>query len=309
MSDYDEKTKLTSRLRVIAPPSPEKHRRPYLVVLAGANVGESFPLDKPAMVIGRSPDCDVCLRGDGISRRHARIVAREGAYLVEDLGSTNGTVVNGVRSARRVLAEGDKLTVGEQAVLKFTWQDGLEATAQKQLWELALRDPLTRLFNRRYFLDRLEAEFAYAVRHHTPLAVLLFDVDLFKSVNDTYGHLTGDMVLRRLSAEVTAVLRQEDVFARYGGEEFGVICREVSLGGGIAAAERLRALVESIGFEHAGQKFTVSISVGVSALPDPTTVQAVQLVERADTALYRAKREGRNRVIAAEMGMEDVPTQ
>ena len=124
----------------------------------------------------------------------------------------------------------------------------------------------------------------------------MFDIDHFKKVNDTYGHLAGDDVLTELSTLLTTTLRTEDVFARYGGEEFAVICRGIDLSQAQVVGERLRKAVEKFRFVHEGTVIPVTISVGVAGLPDPAVKDASDLVARADEALYQSKHGGRNRV-------------
>jgi diguanylate cyclase (GGDEF)-like protein len=164
------------------------------------------------------------------------------------------------------------------------------------MYESALRDGLTKAFNKKYFTDRLESEFTFAVRHVSPLTLVLFDIDHFKKVNDTYGHQAGDYVLSEISTLLTAALRAEDVFARYGGEEFAVICRGSDVMQGQIVAERMRKAVENHKFVFEGTHIPLTISVGVAGLPDPAVKDAVELVSLADQALYKSKNGGRNRV-------------
>jgi diguanylate cyclase (GGDEF)-like protein len=162
--------------------------------------------------------------------------------------------------------------------------------------DAALRDGLTRIYNKKFFLDRLETEFAYARRHKSVLSLVMFDVDYFKRVNDTHGHLAGDAVLVHLSRITQATIRTEDVLARYGGEEFAVICRGTPLLNAGVLGERLRTRVELENFDYQGTRLPVTISVGVAALPEANVSLASELIRDADSALYEAKRTGRNRV-------------
>jgi diguanylate cyclase (GGDEF)-like protein len=270
--------------------------RAYLIVLAGTNVGEMFKLDDNESVIGRSTGVTIRLTDDGISRRHARVVQEGGEVTIEDLKSANGTLVNGSTIERHVLRDGDKIRLGSTTILKFTYHDHLDESFQQQMYDAALRDGLTRAFNKKYFLDRLDTEIAYARRHKAHLSLHMFDVDHFKKVNDTYGHLAGDYVLTKLSKIAVAALRTEDVFARYGGEEFGVICRAVPLGNAGVLGERLRSRVEASVFEFDGKRIPITISVGVAAHPDLPVETSAQLIAAADEALYEAKNGGRNMV-------------
>jgi diguanylate cyclase (GGDEF)-like protein len=271
--------------------------RAYLIVLAGSNVGEMYRLEEGETFLGRGQTVTVRLNDDGISRKHARIFQSGGEVVIEDLQSSNGTIVNGAPVSMQLLKDGDKIRLGSTTILKFTYNDHLDESFQQQMYEAALRDGLTKAFNKKYFLDRLETEIAYAKRHVTHLSLLMFDVDHFKRVNDTHGHLAGDYVLQRLARVAASTVRTEDVFARYGGEEFGVICRGVPLQNAGVLAERLRAMVEATPFEHEGVRMPITISVGVAGHPETEIENGTQLIAAADAALYEAKRGGRNRVI------------
>jgi diguanylate cyclase (GGDEF)-like protein len=277
--------------------------RAYLIVLAGSNVGEMYEVEGPETVLGRGAVATIRLNDDGISRRHARLVRGAGQeFVIEDLNSSNGTQVNGDTVSQRILRDGDKIRLGSTTILKFTYHDHLDVSFQQQMLDAALRDGLTKAFNKRYFLGRLETELAYAKRHRAPLSLVMFDVDHFKRVNDTYGHLAGDYVLQKISKLTQNTVRTEDVFARYGGEEFGVICRGVTLGNAGILGERLRAIVEQTTFEHEGTRMPITISVGVAAYPDLPMESSEQLIAAADEALYQAKRTGRNRVLLKHGG-------
>jgi diguanylate cyclase (GGDEF)-like protein len=164
------------------------------------------------------------------------------------------------------------------------------------MYESALRDGLTKVFNRRYFTDHLEKEFAYALRHDTPLALIFIDIDHFKAINDTHGHTAGDTVLTELSALLMSLLRTEDVLARFGGEEFTILCRGTDLASARIVAERLRSAVERRRFEVDRKRIPVTISVGVAAVPDPSIKDDAAFLAGADRAMYDAKTSGRNRV-------------
>jgi diguanylate cyclase (GGDEF)-like protein len=268
----------------------------YLVVLAGSNLGEMYKIEGPESIVGRAVSAQLRLNDDGISRRHCRVLSIGGRVVIEDLGSANGTVVNGEIVQHRELKEGDKIRLGANTLLKFTYQDKLDETFQQQMYDAALRDGLTKAYNKKFFLDRLDTEFAYARRHKTMLSLVMFDVDHFKKVNDNYGHLAGDAVLVHLSRITHSMLRAEDVAARYGGEEFAIICRGIPLLNAGVVGERLRAAVESAHFDFQGKRLPVTISVGVSALPEAKAAGPSEFIGFADEALYEAKRSGRNRV-------------
>jgi diguanylate cyclase (GGDEF)-like protein len=282
-----------------AQPAAETETLPaaaYLVVLSGSNVGEMYRIEKDQVVVGRGDKVDLRLVDDGISREHARLTKDEGRIVLEDLGSTNGTFCNGVRVQRHPLTEGDKILIGSTTILKFSYQDKLDEMFQRQMSESALRDGLTRAFNKRYFTDRIESEFQYAVRHDAPMSLIFIDIDHFKRINDQHGHQAGDHVLAQLSTLVMSMLGEEETFARYGGEEFAIVARGLDLEAAAALSERLRAAIEGHPFKIDAGPLPVTVSVGVAQAPAPGMSVSGDLVARADEAMYAAKRGGRNRV-------------
>jgi two-component system, cell cycle response regulator len=284
---------------------PPKRDRPYLIVLAGTAMGAMHLLDKAVTVVGRAEKADLRIIDDGISREHTRVLREGNKIIIEDLGSTNGTYCNGSRITRQVLAEGDKIMIGTSTILKFTFHDQIDEVFQQQLTESALRDPLTKTYNKKFFLDRIASEFTYAERHRISLALLFLDLDRFKSINDTHGHPGGDFVLQELATLMVKSLRNEDVLARYGGEEFAIICRGLELKPAEALAERIRRGVEKHRFEFNGLAIPVTVSIGVACAPDPRVRDAPALVVAADEAMYMAKRTGRNRVVVQRPVNED----
>ena len=295
-----EVTKLTSRadfVEALARAKDPHVERPWIVVVAGlANVGTMHQV-AGELVIGRSSEATVQIEEDGVSRAHARLeLLPDGQTQVVDLGSRNGTFVNGERVTTKVLRDGDRIEVGATTMLKLSYLDATEEALQRNLYQSATRDPLTQLANRRAFGEALDREIAFAKRHRRPLCLVAFDVDHFKRINDTFGHPGGDHVLRRLGEVVGGCVRAEDLVARIGGEEFGTLLRDIPLSGARECAERLRRTVEATRFEHDNQHMVVTISLGVATLDlDAPTGKA--LMQAADRCLYAAKREGRNRVV------------
>ncbi|MBI4705247.1 MAG: GGDEF domain-containing protein [Deltaproteobacteria bacterium] len=270
--------------------------RAYLIVLAGADVGKMFKLDAGETFLGRSHRATVRIDDDSISRMHAKVLLDGAEIEIEDLGSSNGTLVNEQKITRARLRDGDKIRLGETTILKFTFHDRLDESFQQKMYDAALRDPLTRIYNKKYFIDTLATEFSYARRHGTGLSLIIFDLDHFKRINDTYGHVAGDYVLVELATLVRGMLRNEDVFARYGGEEFVIVLRAIPLHHAGTLAERVRAAVEAKQFVFDGQRLPVTVSVGVAA-HHAGLEGFTSLVEEADEALYAAKGAGRNRVL------------
>jgi two-component system, cell cycle response regulator len=285
------------------PQGGEASAAAYLVVLAGSNVGEMYKVEKERTVMGRGESVDIRLLDEGISREHTQVVlesTKDGKrYVLEDMGSTNGTFCNGARVQRQMLSEGDKILLGSTTILKFSYQDKLDEMFQRQMSESALRDGLTKAFNKRYFTERIESEYLYAARHDAPVSLLFLDIDHFKRINDVHGHPAGDAVLVALSRLVSDGLGGEDIFCRYGGEEFAVISRGTETADAAALAERLRGAVEAHAFSFDGKPIPVTISVGVARAPVAGVGSPAEFVALADGAMYDAKRAGRNQVRVA----------
>jgi diguanylate cyclase (GGDEF)-like protein len=275
----------------------------YLIVLTGSNVGEMFKVERADVTVGRSAGADIRILDDGVSRLHCRIRASGEQPVVEDLDSRNGTFCNGERIISRVLKDGDKIQLGRTTILRFTYHDRVDESFQQQMLDSALRDGLTGAYNRRYFLDRVESELRFALRHRTSLSLLLLDLDHFKSVNDTHGHIVGDRVLRLFADCIHHSIRNEDVFARYGGEEFAIISRAISRADALRFAERLRTGVEMLGITDNEVTIAITCSIGVATIPDDGAQTTLQLIQIADDALYLAKTLGRNRVQEAQSDM------
>ena len=296
LAEEDEVTAVGLRAPSQAAREESRARRhPQLIVLLGESVGKTFSLERPA-IIGRGDVAQVRLRDDGISRRHAMVVRVSGDLCLEDLQSANGTRVNGQPITRHVLRDGDKIQLGEKTILKFADADSVEEGFHQAMYEAAVRDALTGVYNRRHFVERLASGVAYSRRHRSPLSLLMIDIDHFKHINDGHGHPAGDHVLAALGQILMAAVRAEDIIARYGGEEFAILCRGTPPMSALQLAERLRRAVESNAFVYRDKRISVTLSVGIAMCADSPTA-AQHLVAKADAALYEAKQTGRNRVV------------
>jgi diguanylate cyclase (GGDEF)-like protein len=279
--------------------------RVTLTLLTGINAGQVFALDATEHIIGRGTEADVWIDDTGVSRRHARITCRsDGHYVVEDLGSTNGTFLGPQRVETCAIEPGDRIQLGPNVILRFAITDDAEDELQRRLYESSTRDGLTRVYNRKYFFERLLSEVAHSRRHRVKLAVLLIDLDDFKSLNDTYGHLAGDMVLRLVSAQMQRLIRVEDLLARYGGEEFVILARSTGRTDALRLAARILDTIRDLEIPvgegaSARRPLRVTVSIGVASLPDVAPEGgANELLALADARLYRAKRDGKDRVCA-----------
>ena len=281
----------------------EGHYTACLVVIRGTGTGNKILLNRDSLVIGRADDADVRLAKAGVSRRHAQVERLgEQQFRLTDLGSTNGTFVNAVRIAEALLKDQDTIAIGETR-LKFLAADSPEQPYYEALYSQAQLDKALQIYNKHYFLTRLDEELRRHRMLAAPLTLLLLDVDHFKRLNDSYGHLVGDAALTHLVALVKGRIREADVFCRYGGEEFGLIMLQTPAQQAQQVAEQLRMLVANAPLQHGNRLIDMTISLGISDASDPDATPDT-LIEQADRALYRAKHSGRNRVCVYERGMD-----
>lgn len=266
----------------------------FLTVLSGANVGMTFPMASGG-VLGRSHQADIQLSDHAVSRQHCRLEREGEGYVLTDLESLNGTYVNGKRISRILLKDGDRIQVGA-TTLKFAHYDAAEAAFFSQMATAALYDPLTGLHNRRFFLEQLELEIPFALRHHIPLHVLYLDLDGFKQINDRWGHWVGDQTLIRVARQLQAQVRREDLLARLGGDEFALLVRGIPNPQILGLKERLRQAVQLLSVQVGAETTHLSCSVGIASLLElGERADPQSLLAAADKALYRAKAEGGNR--------------
>ena len=268
------------------------------VVIRGPQQGRQFFVTMDEMFIGRDIAADMSIPEQSMSRRHARVVAEGGAVRIVDNHSSNGTFVNGTRlppGEAVTLMREDQITLGG-VILKFLPAGAIEIRTFTEMERAANTDPLTHAFNKRYLLEALEAHVGRAKAQSLPCAIVFLDLDLFKHVNDAYGHLAGDDVLREFSRVIAGrFLRGSDVFARFGGEEFVVLLPSTTGADALKVAERIRAAVESHTFTCGSASLRLTTSAGVAALTDEMH-SGTDLLDAADKALYASKQGGRNRV-------------
>lgn len=287
---------------------PERQKRdlrPALVFLSGELIAVPIPLERSEVILGRAVGADVRVNDSKVSRRHACIEAvvdpetNRTQYVVIDLDSRNGTFINGEKINREVLQNGDKITIGEH-ILRFDLLDEIDREYQRQIHRLISHDDLTGLLSSRSFFSELRREAARAKAENRRFCVLMMDVDHFKNVNDEYGHLTGSKTLEEIGACIIGIMRSGDAAARFGGEEFAAFMLDADTPQAMIAGERIRSVIEQHPFSVIRQGkpasvHHVTISIGIASFPDDSR-DPIELVEMADSALYRAKREGRNRV-------------
>jgi two-component system cell cycle response regulator len=298
-TDWGNRDTILSRDTVVSdlPPVEIDRNRALLLRMDGADAGQVVSLSDVSVLVGRHPSTELTIDDRGLSRLHARLYRQADGYFVEDLGSSNGTFVQGERVNQRALHDGDVVQFGPRVTFRYTLADRRQEQLLRQMYQSSTRDALTGVHNRQHFTERLAAEVAYAARHHGSVAVVMFDIDHFKRVNDTYGHPTGDGVLRHVAQTIARRLRTEDLFARYGGEEFIVLLRGGDIVAASRLAERVRVAVAAQPALLESHQIAVTISAGCAALGCAPGHQPEQLIAVADRRLYAAKRAGRNRVV------------
>lgn len=275
----------------------------YLVIIYGENLGKRFEITSDKLLIGRDLTSDIMINSTSVSRKHVLIYKGNGtdylakeAFWIRDLKSTNGTYIGEQAITEQELANGDVIKVGS-TIFKFILGNDLETEYFEEIYKLTIIDGLTDIFNKRYFLENIEKEVSRCQRYSRPLSLIMFDIDFFKKINDNYGHLTGDYILKKLSKVVKDKIRREEIFARYGGEEFAIVMPESELKPAYILAEKLRKLIEETRFLFEGHVIPVTVSMGVSSLNKKVTTP-FDLIAATDEKLYQAKGNGRNCVVS-----------
>ncbi|MGD8961024.1 MAG: GGDEF domain-containing protein [Desulfobacterales bacterium] len=273
-------------------------RHPYLVIYIGNNSGCRFKLNRGFMTIGRSPQADISIGDDRISRIHCVIEWRGDTITIEDKGSTNGTYIDARKVSRSTLQSGVPIQLGH-SIMKIEYKTEAEIQSEENLLHTASLDALTGIFNRYHFTKLASMEMAYAIRHKVPIGLIVMDIDNFKQVNDLYGHQNGDFVLAQFANTINENKRIEDLFGRYGGDEFMILPRgKISKEGIQVHCERIRKAAESFEFCFQETCVRITISLGFHLAKTQRSnadTMLSDLIRKADQALYLAKQRGRNR--------------
>lgn len=279
----------------IAPPSAET-----LVVMLcprAQTVGRQYALDPDAsrVILGRDAAADIVVSSDSVSRRHCKLTRELQGWWIEDLQSTNGTFVNDEPVTRRLLRAGDRIRVGD-TVFKLHGRGDMEAAMLDKLLRDVVRDPLTQAYTRGYFNEHAESVLQEIRTSQGRGSLLLLDIDFFKRVNDGFGHVCGDAVLREAAARIASELPDDAVFGRLGGEEFAALLPSMGAASARMIADKVRRSVSAASIRCGDATLAVTISVGVAegtrAMHDLDA-----WLRAADEMLYEAKRSGRNRVV------------
>jgi diguanylate cyclase (GGDEF)-like protein len=292
VSDQETRVTKISKLHERVAPGGES----CLVAIHGPQLGKKFILEEEEFTIGRDVKNNIVVDLDNVSRRHAKITTKGGRSFVMDLGSTNGTYLNdGEVLEEMPLRTGDYVKVGG-SIFKFLSGGNIESLYYEEIYQLTIVDGLTQIHNKRYFLEYLEREMGRSHRYNRALSLIMFDIDHFKKINDSNGHLAGDYVLRELCGVIKGRIRREECFARYGGEEFAAVMPEAGPDNARKFAEKVRRMVEDHVFVFEDKKIEVTISLGVADMTGDMT-EPLQFIKIADANLYRAKKGGRNCVV------------
>jgi two-component system, cell cycle response regulator len=293
-SDDEVNTRVTA-LRDLSPHAEGEDCLVTIHTAVESELGRRHILSRALMRMGRGRDNDIVVPSDAVSRHHAQLERRAADIVVSDLQSTNGTFINNERVflEERRLRRGDQLRLGD-TVFKYLSGSDIEAQYHVAITHMAVTDGLTNLCNRKQVDTLLAEEVRRAQRYRRELSILMLDVDHFKRINDTHGHLAGDGILTRLAVLLQQHLRPDDTLGRYGGDEFCMILPETSLSNAAYIAESLRAVVSDRPF--AAERTTLSVTVSIGAAELQPSMQYSDLYRSADAMLYRAKQLGRNRV-------------
>jgi diguanylate cyclase (GGDEF)-like protein len=292
-ADFNEDTRIDTHVH--RPGRPPASQTAVMVQIYGENIGRRYALDRHLMTLGRGDMNDIVLPFDNVSRYHAELECDEERVVIRDKGSTNGTYVNDRALQKdRFLNSGDLVKVGS-TIFKFLAGSDLETLYFEEIYRMTIIDGLTEIHNKRYLYEFTAREMARCRRYDRALSLVMFDIDHFKRINDTFGHTAGDYVLRNLARVVAQRVRTEELFARYGGEEFTVVLPETDLAHAVLFAEKVRAIIEAESFAFDGKAIAVTVSLGVGQMTDVHDSPEAFL-HAVDGALYASKHAGRNRV-------------
>ncbi len=297
MSDENATVVITDIHAALKAADDEAAGKPACFLVVGGDLnGTIFDLLDGETIVGRSPECNIPLEFQGISRKHFKVSIQNENCTVTDLGSSNGTFLNNTKIESDVsLTKGDMVKLGSIA-LKYLPKGDTERLTYDKLHQEANTDGLTKCYNKMYFNNKLDLEVKKSKITGTPLSLIIFDLDHFKHLNDNYGHDAGDYVLKEMASLLRDNgIRKGDTFARYGGEEFVVLLPKTNLKQAFEIAERLRKLVESNEFMYEAQRLPVTASIGVADYRQGVET-GTDLFKRADSAVYKSKEGGRNQV-------------
>lgn len=292
MNDVAEAKTIRADTRAPLAPQVSQRETACLTLLYGGPIGTEYPLTEAETVIGRGRAANICIENQRVSRRHALVTIDEkGNAIIEDLGSSNGTSVNGVRIQRQELKDGDKVQIGYHCILKFSRQDELEQNCQQEIAKSRIEDVLTGAYTKKYLLDRLDGDYAHAKRHGGTLVFLLFEIDHFNKINSTHGRPVTDAILKELASVTSSMLRTSDILARYEDARFALLARDIGDEGAVVLAQRIRRTIKDHKFLVEGTQIPITVSFGVTSLSDKVNKPA-KLIKLAGHYLEKAQNKG-----------------
>lgn len=297
MGGNDSTVVITDIKAALSTSDKEAQSKPACLLVIGGDLnGTIFDLRPGVVTMGRSVENTFALEFEGISRNHMKLTVADGSVILEDIDSRNGTYLNNKKlEGPASLTKGDIIKLGIIA-MKFLPKGDPERLTYDKLMADASTDGLTKCFNKAYFNNALDLEVKKSKVTGTPLSLLVFDLDHFKKLNDSYGHDAGDYVLKELAALIRSKgVRELDVFARYGGEEFVILLPKTNIKNSFEIAERIRKAIEVHPFTYDGKRLPVTASVGVADYRQGV-ITGTDLFKRADSAVYKSKNGGRNQV-------------
>ena len=274
---------------------PIAQMRPHLIVLYPQNQFKQIPLEKGTVILGRGQDADIRMDDELVSRKHCALTFDGVNVSVRDLGSTNGTFVDGTPIGECKLEDHNRLQIGKM-VLKVDFKDASEEAFDRELYEAATMDPLTKISNRRTFMDRSLGELALARRNNYYIHAIMVDADHFKRVNDTYGHDNGDVVLRHFGELINRYVDARFIAGRFGGEEFILLFDGMTAEEAYGLLDRLRREFGEIRYDFC--KESVTFSSGIVTITSPLTFK--KMFTLVDQALYHSKENGRNQITVGQ---------
>ncbi len=297
--DLEKTSVLTSEtLKVILNDANKAPATLVLLVGPASSIGKQWQLSGENLIVGRSPSNSIYIDDRSVSKSHAKFVLTGNDTLIMDLESTNKTIINSQAIPPLItvkLKNNDQIKVGN-VIFKFLERGNIETISAQKSFDRSQLDALTGAYDKGALLAYAPEAIKRSDLINMPLSLIIFDIDHFKKVNDTYGHVSGDYILKEIARLVKdKLIRSEDFFARFGGEEFVLVLLATDITISASIAERVRATIEAYTFDFEKIKIPITISVGV-AVRKSNGISWDKLFDKADAALYKSKNRGRNQV-------------
>lgn len=294
-SNISDPASVTTLYSTLEKRTEQNNIDPYLVILSGPDQGKQYHLHRQFNSLGRNNDVDISIMDLKVSRNHGTLIIYPDCIVLKDNQSTNGCYINDIRIESQEVEVGSRIRIGS-TIMKIEYKKASEVQLEKALYKAANTDSLTKIFNRHAFMCRAEEDVLSSILNNESLTIMMCDVDHFKRINDSFGHLAGDRILIDLAELLQAQMRKGDMLARYGGEEFIMLLRNENIDFITKLAERIRVKVEECDFSFEDTLIPTTLSIGVCSRKGKEISSLSSLIKEADNALYQAKNNGRNRV-------------